>query len=396
MRIARREFLAASGAVLLTAGRSHSRGSTIPVDLSDNRPFITVQLGSSRHTRDVLCWFDTGGGTFMVVKPVVDALGLPSSGAVVSTEGLHLQPIAPPRLSIGGTEIVLASDAAMMSLDGPTTDPSVSSQAFLPGRFLREHRVLIDYPGKRFGLDQPADTGASALAAQIDARSTFPRLEVVIDGERVGLLLDTGASCTMLSRAYLDKLAAKHPDWKTANGAYGAANMSGGRGELEARMLRIPEIDLSGIVLRDVVAVSRPVGTFEHWMSNMTSAPIIGALGGNALRNLRLQIDYPRNTVTAAHTDNAVPHEFEMVPLTLAPTFKGYQIAGTMAGAKFSVPRESLGGKTLVAIDDETLEGKNIGAVLARLRGEAGNTRRLKIVSQGGVQTVDATVAHII
>jgi hypothetical protein len=260
---------------------------------------------------------------------------------------------------------------------------------------LREHRVLLDYPGKRFGLNQPPDAGAVGLSAQMDAHTAFPRLEVMIDGERVGLLLDTGASCTMLSLAYIDKLAARHPDWKTAMGAYGPANMRGTRGELDARMLRIPEIDLGGLTLRDVVAVSRPPDTFERWMSNMTSAPIIGALGGNALRNLRLHIDYPRNAVSAVHTDNPVAHEFEMVPISLQPTFKGYQIAGAMAGAKFSVQRDAVIGKTLLAVDDEPVDGKPIGSVIARLRGEPGSTRRLKLAGTGGTSTVDAAVARI-
>lgn len=395
----RREFVAATTAVFLTAGkhRMSAPNPPVPIDLNHNRPFVTVELGGTSHrTREVLCWFDTGGGAFVVTKPVVDALGLATTGSIESAAGSRFQAIAPPRLFIGSTEIVLANSATMMSLDGPTIDPSVASPGFLPGHALREHRVLLDYPGKRFGLDQPADPGAVALTAQMDAHSSFPRVEVTIDGERVGLLLDSGASCTMLSRTFIDKLAAKNPDWKSVTGAYGPANMRGRGGELDARMLRIPEIDLSGIVLRNVVAVSRPPDTFERWMSNMMPAPIIGALGGNALRNLRLQIDYPHNTVSATHTENPVAREFEMVPVILQPTFNGYLIAGAYPGARFSVSREAVIGKTLVAIDDEPVEGKPIGSVIARLRGDAGTSHRLKIAASGSSLNVDATVTRII
>lgn len=384
---------------MLTAGkhRASAPNSPVSIDLDHNRPFVTVQLAGAPHrSRSVLCWFDTGGGSFVVTKPVVDALGLATTGNIESAGESRFQAIAPPRLYIGSTEIVLANSATMMSLDGPTIDPGVASTGFLPGHALREHRVLLDYPGKRFGLNQPSEYGAIPLNAQIGARTSFPRLEVTIDGERVGLLLDSGASCTMLSRTFVDKIAAKNPDWKTATGAFGPANMRGRSGELEARMLRIPEIDLGGIFLHNVVAVSRPPDTFERWMSNMMPAPIVGALGGNALRNLRLNIDYPRNAVSAIHTDNPVAHEFEMVPLILQPTFSGYQISGTLAGAKFSMPRDALTGKTLIAVDDQSVEGKPIGAVVALLRGEPGSTRRLRIAGAGGTSGVDATVVRII
>ena len=396
MTLTRREFVAATSAVVLTAAKHRRTPAPVPVELNHNRPFIPVELGgTSRRTRQVLCWFDTGGGSFVLTKPVVDALGLATTGPVESAEGSHYQPIATPRMYVDNAEIVLAGGAAMMSLDGPTIDPSVASPGFLPGRFLREHRVLLDYPAKRFGLDQPLDAAAVGLSVQIDAHTAFPRIEVIIDGERQGLLLDSGASCTMLSQTFIDKLAAKHPDWKTVTGAYGPANMRGTRAETDARMMRIPEIDLGGIVLRDVAAVSRRPDTFERWMSNMMSAPIIGALGGNALRNLRLTIDYPRNAVGAVYADNPVAHEFDMVPLILQPTFKGYEISGIMAGAKLSVARDALVGKTLVAVDELPVGTKPIGSVLALLRGEPGSTRRLRVAGGNGSLAVEATVSRI-
>lgn len=394
--LTRREFVAATSALILTAAKHRNARAPITIELNHNRPFIPVALGGPSHrTRQVSCWFDTGGGSFVLTKPVVDALGLAVTGPVESAEGSHYQSIVPPRLYVDDAEIVLAGGSAMMSLDGPTIDPSVASPGFLPGRFLRAHRVLLDYPGKRFGLDQPLDSAAVGLSVQIDAHTAFPRIDVTIDGERQGLLLDSGASCTMLSRTYIDKLAVKHPDWKTVTGAYGPANMRGTRGETDARMIRIPEIDLGGIVLRDVAAVSRPPDTFERWMSNMMSAPIIGALGGNALRNLRLSIDYPRNALGATFVENPVAHEFDMVPLMLQPTFKGYQIAAVMAGAKLSVAREQLAGKALVAVDDELVGTKPIGSVLALLRGEPGSTHRLRIAGASGALTVEATVSRI-
>jgi len=88
----------------------------------------------------------------------------------------------------------------------------------------------------------------------------------------------------MISRTALDGWAKANPGWPSAIGAVGFANMFGGKNENEALMLRIAEIGLGPVSLKDVAAVSRPEGTFEKYMSPMMAAPIIGALAGNVLR----------------------------------------------------------------------------------------------------------------
>ena len=38
--------------------------------------------------------------------------------------------------------------------------------------------------------------------------------------------------------------------------------------------------------------VSQREGTFERYMSGMMAAPIIGSLGGNVLKDFRVELDY--------------------------------------------------------------------------------------------------------
>ncbi|MDP9017877.1 MAG: aspartyl protease family protein [Candidatus Eremiobacteraeota bacterium] len=398
--IDRRTFLA-SGAAAVLLGAKHVAASpgnlTESFELLDNRAFVTVRMqGRNQQARDVSCWFDTGGGVLLITRDVARSLALEPTGAIQSNEDEHFQTVSPPRISIGGIDIPVSTSQAMISLGGATTAPGIPAQGFLPGHLLRDHRVLIDYPARRFGLDSLPDSGAARIPIQIDPRSGFIRIEAVIDGERVGLLLDTGASSTMLSRAFVDRLLAKHPEWKHASGAYGPANMSGTKTDLTAKMLRVPQLEIGSVVLHDVVAVSRPVGVFEQWMSSMLPSPIVGALGGNALRNLRIQIDYPQNQLTALHTDSPVAHEFDVVPLTLMPTYHGYQITGVMPGAKVSAAPDALIGKQLIAIDDETIEGKDLGQVFGLLRGKPGTSRRLRVGSSSSSQVVTATISHVL
>jgi|GEM_PF-1286391 len=393
--IDRRTFLAASSAALLVgAARGPKR-----FELQDNRVFVTVQMsGAKGKARDVLCWFDTGGGGLQVTKDVAAELGLTFSGPVRSNEGLSYQSVTAPRVFVQGTEIIVPTDDPVIAeLDGRAISPSVRCQGFLPGYLLRPHRVLIDYPARRFGLNVPADLSAERLPVRIDPASGFVRLDCIVDGEHVGLLLDTGASATMLSRAFIDKLVAKHPDWKSAQGAYGPANMHGAKTELDAKMLRIPQLAIGNTTLRDVVAVSRPAGVFEKWMSGMVPAPIVGALGGNALRNLRLQIDFAKSQLTAIHTEILVPHEFDMVPITLRATFAGYEIVGVLPDPKMAPLRETLVGKNLIAVDEHPVASLGIGDVLALLRGEPGGNHRLRVGGASGAPArVDTPILRIL
>jgi hypothetical protein len=56
--------------------------------------------------------------------------------------------------------------------------------------------------------------------------------------------------------------------------------------------------------LRDFGVVSQKAGVFEEWMSSMMTAPIVGALAGNVVKQFRVELDYPNqklylSTITA-------------------------------------------------------------------------------------------------
>jgi hypothetical protein len=94
----------------------------------------------------------------------------------------------------------------------------------------------------------------------------------------------------------LDSWAKENPAWPSVVGAVGFANMFGGKMESEALMLRMPQLKLAGvshgIVMKGVAAVSRPEGVYEKYMSGMMTAPIVGALAGNILRDFRVEFEF--------------------------------------------------------------------------------------------------------
>ena len=136
-------------------------------------------------------------------------------------------------------------------------------------------------------------------------QSGFPRTEIEVDGKTHGLLLDTGASFTMVSQALLEDWGKAHADWKRHKGAYGEAATLGGQ-TLETMF--IPTVTWGGHALTDVGVVSQQAGVFEKWMSSMMAAPIVGSLAGNVLEEFRVDLDYPNQKLYLSQPKASAAH----------------------------------------------------------------------------------------
>src|SRR5262249_16159351 len=133
-----------------------------------------------------------------------------------------------------------------------------------------------------------------------------PRISVVIDGENLDLLLDTGAT-TMLSpeairvlsdgrpairatcfiaAVHFEKWRKRHPDWRVIDKADLIRN------EREP-MIEVPEVGIAGQTVGPVWFARRADANFHKYMSQWTDKQVEGALGGNALRHFCITVDYP-------------------------------------------------------------------------------------------------------
>jgi hypothetical protein len=150
-------------------------------------------------------------------------------------------------------------------------------------------------------LDYPSGTWTFARAGVLTPRgmpfpmpvaaaSGFPRTEMQIDGLTYGFLIDTGASFTMVSEVQLKAWGGMHPAWRRYAGAVGDAVTLGGTA-LETMFVLGGRWDAQ--MLPEFGVVSQPEGTFERSMSADMTAPIIGSLAGNVLKDFRVELDYP-------------------------------------------------------------------------------------------------------
>lgn len=269
--------------------------ATVPLLIEGNRPFVQITFrkpdGSVRTARFLL---DTGGGGFLIAEPLARDLGL-EWGKTEREEGSEFAVVTVlPRAFIGNFPLALNPQRTLVTIGEKNILPPAApgqAEGMVPGHLLAQYHVVFDYPNATFTIARPGvltPTGAG-LPMPVAKRSGFPRTEISVNGSTYGLLLDTGASFTMVSEALLKTWGNQHPDWPRHAGAFGEAATLGGQ-TLET--MSVPGAQWGSHQLQDFGVVSQREGTFERYMSGMMAAPIVGSLAGNVLKRFRVELDY--------------------------------------------------------------------------------------------------------
>ena len=374
--------------------------ATVPLFVENNRPHIDLEFtrpdGSVRKARFIL---DTGGGSFILVEALANDIGLKPTGPEGKAEGSRFAPTQVSSARVGEMELDLKNVRSAIALGQKSILAGDAAEGLMPGHLLARYHVIFDYPAKKFTLAEPGilKPRGARIASPIGKGSGFPRIELQIGGANYGLLLDTGATFTMISIEAMNDLGAKHADWRRATGAVGGANMVGGAMENAATMMRLAEARWAEFQLQEVAAVSRPKGTFETYMSRMMAEPIIGALGGNVLRAFRVEIDYANGATYLEKTGSLEQNDLDIVGLTLRPMQDGGYVVSAVSkqGAGDLVDKVREGDK-LISVDKLQVTGAPLAEVVNALRGKIGEKKSLTIERDGNRITVQAVVARIV
>jgi predicted aspartyl protease len=279
-----------------TAAREGPQQATVPLLVEKNRPYVDLTFrrpdGSKRSARFLV---DSGGGGFLLTETLARDLGL-KWGATMREDGSEFAQVTETlKAYLGDFAIELDPQRVMVVIGAETILPKAVTtphDGMLPGHVLAKYHVVFDYPKAKFtiaraGVLKPKGT---ALPMPVHPGSGFPRTEIEVDGKTYGLLLDTGASFTMVSEVLLKFLGEAHPDWPRHPGAYGEAATLGG---MTLETMFIPSGRWGAQQLTEFGVVSQRKGTFESYMSKMMTAPIVGSLAGNVLKRFRVDLDYP-------------------------------------------------------------------------------------------------------
>jgi aspartyl protease family protein len=106
-------------------------------------------------------------------------------------------------------------------------------------------------PRKTVAVETPAPSGLRSLSIARDARGHF-ETEGRIDGQRIGFMVDTGASVIALNES-----SAARFGLRPSRGDY-KATVTTANGTVKAAPTRLAMVDIGGIVVRDVDAMVLP------------------------------------------------------------------------------------------------------------------------------------------
>jgi hypothetical protein len=130
----------------------------------------------------------------------------------------------------------------------------------------------------------------------------FPRLSIRIDDLEIPVLFDTGAATvltpdalkalggnasrratSMMVHSIFEGWHARHPDWRMVYDAQLSSH---------SRMIFVPSVKIAGIEAGAVWFTEREDDDFHDTLAPVMSAPVDGSLGGNALTDLVISLNY--------------------------------------------------------------------------------------------------------
>jgi hypothetical protein len=387
---------------LASAAQTAPQSATVPVTLDHNRIIIDVYLplpdGSQKRVRG---WVDSGNADVWLSERVAKLMALQPTPDSKETEilGAKVRTFqAPKEIVVGGVKISFAGvkEAKMVAADSIV--PGSSAEINLPSTVLRNYDLIMDYVDREFTIAAPGQakfTGKSAKAF-VNPPNGIIQVPAKIEGKPYQLTVDIGTSFSMLMGDVFEKLANDNPKWPRNTGAVGAELFWGMQEEATQHALRVPIIEYGPLKLAEVGFDTLPQA-FMTFYRQRAGADTSGLIGGNALLNYRVGIDYAHSTVYFDERSSYIAPGIDVVGLTLRPELDGrYTVIGVPDyEGKPAVP-EAKAGDVLVAIDKVPAKGSTMGQIWSLLGGGPGETRVLMLERDGKQFTVNAAVRRFL
>ncbi len=288
--------------------------SSIPLEIAGSREFVQVTLPNARTAGPLRFHLDTGGNT----------PGLAIQRTTLDRLGLRLEQL-PSTVNLGGQTVPLPAGARWVVLE--EEDAHIQhetrkdfSEGQIGAGFLSRFAVCIDPGRARLGLADPSTLPSFPpqvpfipllLQSGGTDAALYPFVHLVVQdhGQPVagyGVLVDTGATTSMLDRNKIEYLHGQHPEWPFATGAFGDLDMLGGM--WPEQVLGAPDVAIDSpraalarlgldhyvsVDLGRATFVDRPTGTWDRMFGSLPlTMGSHGALANDVLLRYRLVLDY--------------------------------------------------------------------------------------------------------
>jgi hypothetical protein len=377
-------------AVFGSAQSSPSSGSTTLV-LAGNRVYAElsfVRPGGSIHK--ALAFVDMGSPRASVSASLFNDLQLDKQPSLTFRVGL--MPVTIPV-----SQVTLDRD------EPHSVGSTLLVEAVLPASVLQQYQVVLDYRARSLTLARRGALTPRGIPVpfHINQETGLIAVDASIAGASYPLTIDSGSAYTWLRQSTTNEWISTHPDWKRGVGAVGASNMrmAGDGAESSGILLRLPEVRIGPLALKDVGALGAgpsegPIANVDlfDWYSTKNAVPVIGWLGGNVLKAFRLTIDYPARVLYWLQQTGLDADDMNQVGLTLQTSHDDYIVDAVATKSGRPTVEGVQRGDRLVSIDGLQARHAPRGAVYGALHGKAGDVRTLVIERGGHRVTVRAKV----
>ncbi len=284
-----------------------------PVRYDEHRYILTPVTDSG----DTLYLYsDTGSEIDALFPAAVERLGLARDSLLRGQDTFRFTrlPRFRPTASIPFQSVHPDLDRAILVVD--SIPFAAGTDGLLGAQWFAGRVWTFDYPRHQLLLRMAGDLPRQsarhrvALGFQTDSAGrrtvNLPRIRVLIDGDSLDLLFDTGAMTVLSDSAHtqlsdgraarratsfvvqsvFDRWRQRHPRWRVIERADQLL------GNARFPMIEVPEIEIAGFTVGPVWFTARRDQDFVYWSREM-DLPILGALGGSALQYLQVTVDYP-------------------------------------------------------------------------------------------------------
>jgi len=297
---------------MIASAASASGQTVIPTRYIADR-FFAAPVTLQGDTLQML--MDTGGGQVFVTKRALERMGItPRFMAIADGDsawdggpfpsfkaGLGIPPaLGTPKGRIFGTSSTAISEF---------TGGGMVGHNWFAGRVW-----VLDYPHHQVAYFEtppaPRPFGPHTIPMTLKQPLTrdAPRIQAIVAGDTVDMLLDTGATSLLSPEAVAivgpgpavrasafaaarlwDGWHATHPDWRV---------IAGGEANLKQDLIGVPNVMIAGYDVGLVWFAKRPNDDFDMMMKQLMDKPVLASVGGTAFRQFKLTLDYVNQRVT--------------------------------------------------------------------------------------------------
>jgi hypothetical protein len=300
-----------SSAVMSVGPRADAQ-TIIPTRYVADR-FLAVPVTEQGDTLQLL--MDTGGGNVFVTKKALDRMGITAKFLQIAERDSLWDAGSFPRFRTGASiPPALGTPKAHLFGFGDRLFPALGANGMVGHNWFAGRVWVFDYPRRQVSYfetppaPKPFGPHTIPMTLKTPLVRDDPRIQVVVDGDTVDMLLDTGAT-SVLSPAAIAAVGAgpavrasafaaarlwdgwheKHPAWRLVNA---------GEANTHADLIEVPHVSIAGYDVGTVWFAKRPNQVYDGMMRAIMDKPVLASIGGVAFRQFKVTMDYVNQRVT--------------------------------------------------------------------------------------------------